>query len=356
MPRANSLLINFAKLMNTSLFKGRMHFQALGTTFRIWADGVQSPVFEELPTACQLIATEPEEYEKRQKLLNDPVFIEQFRREWYDGRRGFNFSHFMTKCGLPERTVVREFDALVMTSYPYSKWEADSFAVILDRIARWNSGDKSVARDLGERDELDKFAEVDAHGEWPEADVLLTMLRNYDLGFRFYNDVGNVDTSKILSQLLNENAIPGFNDSGAHITNMAFFDGNLMSLKYAQQDSIDAVSKIIKRLTREPAEFFGLETGTLDIGAQADIAVIDPEALAGHDDDANRKMIYRDIFDHKQLVSRSDGVLPFVFIKGECVWQDDQIQEVLGKQKLGSYLRTTNVKDAVTTKPDRDAA
>jgi len=152
--------------------------------------------------------------------------------------------------------------------------------------------------------------------------------------------VGNVDTSKILSQLLNENAIPGFNDSGAHITNMAFFDGNLMSLKYAQQDSIESVSKIVKRLTREPAEFFSLEAGTLDIGAQADIAIIDPEALAKHDDDANRKMIYRDIFSHEQLVSRSNGVVPFVFINGECAWQDDKIQEVLGKTKLGSYLRT----------------
>lgn len=344
MPRANSLLINFAGLMNTALFKGKIHFQALGTTFRIWADGVQSPVFEELPSACQLIATEPEELERRQNLLNDPAFIKQFRQDWYDGRRGFNFSHLMTKLGLPERTVVREFDALVMTSYPYKKWQGDTFAQILDRIGRYNDGDADVARAADEVTELEKFAKVDVGGPWGEADMLLTMLRHYDFSFRFYNDVANVDTSRILSQLLNENAIPGFNDSGAHITNMAFFDANLMSLKYAQEDSLKTVSKMVKRLTREPAEFFCLETGTLDIGAQADITVIDPMALAKHDDDASRKLIYREIFAHKQLVSRSNGVVPYVFINGECVWQNNQIQEILGKKKLGSYLRTAFAK------------
>ena len=332
MPRANSLLINFARLMNTAFFKGKMHFQALGTTFRIWADGVQSPVFEELPSACQLIATEPEELERRQKLLNDREFISQFREDWYAGRRGFNFGHLMTKLGLPERTVMREFHALVMTTYAYEPWQDDTFAQILDRIATYNSGEKNAARDDAEAKELEKFRQVDADGQWGEADMLLTMLRNYDFNFRFYNDVANVDTSKILSQLLNENTIPGFNDSGAHITNMAFFDGNLMSLKYAQQDSLESVSKIVKGLTSEPAEFFSLETGTLDVGVQADITIIDPKALADHDDKATRKMIYRDIFSHEQLVSRSNGVVSYVFINGECVWRNNEIQEILGRK------------------------
>jgi N-acyl-D-aspartate/D-glutamate deacylase len=40
------------------------------------------------------------------------------------------------------------------------------------------------------------------------------------------------------------------------------------------------VAKVVRRLTAEPAEFFGLDVGTLEIGAQADLVVIDPEALA----------------------------------------------------------------------------
>ncbi len=351
MPRANKLLLRFATLMNTSLFKGKMHFQALGTTFRVWADGVESPVYEELPSACKLIATDPDQYERRQQYLNDPGFIAEFRNDWYEGRRGYTFEHLMTKLGLPEKTCRREFYALFMTNYPLARWNGDSFQQILDRIGRYNRGDKLAARDDAEQAELDKFKQVDALGEWGEADMLLTMLRCHDMNFRFYYDVANVDKSKILGQLLDRNALPGFNDSGAHLTNMAFFDGNLMSLKYAQQDSLETVSKMVKRLTSEPAEFFSLDTGTLEIGAQADIAIIDPEALAKHDDDATRKMIYRDIFEHNQLVSRSDGVVPYVFINGECVWKNNTQQSVLGTKTLGKYLRTGFAKVKQSVKP-----
>ena len=344
MPRANKVLMRFAKLMNTALFKGKMHFQALGTTFRVWADGMESPVYEELPSACKLIATEPDQRDRRLNYLNDPEFIQQFRHDWYEGRRGANLGHLMTKLGLPEKTCRREFHALIMTKYPYKNWEGDSFQQILDRIARFNHGDKLAARDDAEREELEKFAAVDTQSEWAEADVLMTFLRLYDMDFRFYYDVANVDTENILSRLLDKDAIPGFNDSGAHLTNLAFFDGNLMSLKYAQQDSIMTVSRMVQRLTSEPAEFFNLETGTLEIGAQADIAIIDPAALKKHDDISTRTMIFRDLFGHDQLVSRSDGVVPFVFISGLCVWKDNQAQEVLGKEKLGKYLRTTIAK------------
>ena len=63
--------------------------------------------------------------------------------------------------------------------------------------------------------------------------------------------------------------MPGFNDSGAHITNMAFFDANLSSLKLAKAEGLDTVATIVKRLTREPAQFFGLDVGTLELGALA---------------------------------------------------------------------------------------
>ena len=107
------------------------------------------------------------------------------------------------------------------------------------------------------------------------------MMRTYDKQFRFWVDVGNAGNRATLDLLLNKNAMPGFNDSGAHITNMAFFDANLMSLKLAQAQSLQTVSTMVKRLTREPAEFFGLDVGTLEIGAQADIVLLDPRGAQG---------------------------------------------------------------------------
>ena len=132
--------------------------------------------------------------------------------------------------------------------------------------------------------------------------------------------------------------LPGFNDSGAHLINLAFFDGNLLTLQLAQRRSLEQVARAVRRLTREPAEFFGVDAGRLDVGAQADIVLIDPDALRGYDTDANRRMVYREIFAHEQLVNRSDGVVTGVFIAGEQVWDGRDFMPALGARKLGRPL------------------
>ena len=66
--------------------------------------------------------------------------------------------------------------------------------------------------------------------------------------------------------------------------------------------------------------------------------LIDPEALLTYDTDANRRMVYRDIFEHEQLVNRSDGVVAAVFIAGEQVWDGREFTPVLGTRKLGRAL------------------
>ena len=120
---------------------------------------------------------------------------------------------------------------------------------------------------------------------------------------------------------------------------MAFFDGNLGSLKRAQEEGLGTVSRIVQRLTSEPAAFFGLDVGTLELDAQADMILVDPEALARHECDPNRELVYRDIFEHKQMVNRSDGVVSRVMIKGQTVWSGNAFTDQLGQQTLGRALR-----------------
>ena len=120
---------------------------------------------------------------------------------------------------------------------------------------------------------------------------------------------------------------------------MAFFDANLMSLKLAQEQGLATVSTMVKRLTREPAEFFGLDVGRLDIGAQADVVLINPEALKTWNTDDTRKLEYREIFAHPQMVNRPQGIVSHVLINGEVVWQGDDFTEVLGSKALGRALR-----------------
>ena len=334
-PNAARAFLGFAALVNSRLLKGNIHFQALGTNFRLWSDGIVSPLFEELESTSKLIAREYEDRAGRLALLNDPQFIAEFRRDWHHGRRGRNLAHLKARLGLPDILVVRELFRMMFDVAPVPDWEGESLQAVYDRLDRYQRGYRDNARSDAEREAFDAFPcpIVD------DAEFMLHMMRAYDKGFRFWVDVANKDREGVLPLLLDKNTLPGFNDSGAHITNMAFFDANLTSLKLAQQDSLATVSAMVRRLTSEPAAFFGLDVGSLEIGAQADIVLIDPEALRRWDDNASRQFVYRDLFEHKQLVSRSDGVVTQVLIRGEPVWQGGEFTAALGRETLGRALR-----------------
>jgi N-acyl-D-aspartate/D-glutamate deacylase len=335
MPSASNAFLGFAKLMNSRIFKGDMHFQALGTNFRVWSDGIVSPLYEELESCCQLIAKEYEDREGRLALLNDPVFVEQFRRDWLHGRSGWNLAHLKTRLGAPDNLVVRDLARMIFDGAPVPDWDGENMQAVFERLLRYKAGLKTESRSEAEQEAFDAFPATVAD----DADFMLHLMRQYDKGFRYWVDVGNVGNRATLGLLLHEQTMPGFNDSGAHITNMAFFDSNLMSLKLAQDDSLATVGRMVQRLTQEPARFFGLDVGTLEIGVQADVVVIDPAALAGHDCDRNRTFVHRELFAHKQMINRSDGVVDKVMINGEVVFKDCDFTEVLGSKPVGRALR-----------------
>ncbi len=335
MPNAHKGFLGFAGLVNSKLLKGNLHFQALGANFRVWSDGIVSPLYEELESTCELIAKEYDDVEGRLALLNDPAFIERFRRDWHHGRKGFNLATLKTRLGAPDNLVIRDLKLMIFDGAPVAEWEGESMQAVFDRLVRFQAGAAAAARSDEERAVFEAFPSPIED----DAEFMLHMMRTYDKKFRFWVDVGNISPDNTLELLLHKNTMPGFNDSGAHITNMAFFDTNLMSLKLAQADSLDTVSKIVQRLTSEPAKFFGLDVGTMEIGAQADLVLIDPETLKTWDSNVSRKLMYRELFEHDQMVNRSDGVVSCVFINGEPVWRDGATTEALGTRRLGRALR-----------------
>ena len=335
MPKAHKSFLGLAALVNSRLLKGNLHFQALGTNFRVWSDGIVSPLYEELDSTCELIAREYDDVEGRMALLNNPDFERRFRADWHYGRRGRNLAHLKTKLGMPDNIVVRDLRLMIFDGAPVADWDGESMQAVYDRLERFQYGAVGAARSDAEREAFEKFPRPIRD----DADFMLHMMRTYDKSFRFWVDVGNEGNRSTLDILMYKHAMPGFNDSGAHITNMAFFDANLMSLKLAQAQSLDTVSAMVKRLTRDPAEFFGLDVGTLDIGAQADIVLLDPEVLKTWDSNDNRVFEYRELFKHKQMFNRSEGVVTAVLINGEPVWQDGAATEVLGSKRLGRALR-----------------
>ena len=334
-PNASKLFLGVAKLLNSKFFDGRLHFQALGTNFRVWSDGIVSPLFEELSSTAELISLEYDDYEGRQRLMNDADWVARFRREWRHGRTGGDFASWKAKRGLPDSLVIREPEKLIFDGAPCSEWDGESFADVMTRAQRFKSGDTCAARSEDERDCFDRIA-LELRDD---ADFALHMLRTYDKGFRFYADVANAENSATLEFLLHENTLPGFNDSGAHITNMAFFDSNLMSLKLAKEQGEGVVAQVVRRLTKDPAEVFGIDAGTLEIGARADMVIINPDALDGWEPDQTRVLEYREIFEHQQMVNRPEGIVEAVYVAGQHAW-DGLLgaTDTLGQQPLGRYL------------------
>jgi len=134
--------------------------------------------------------------------------------------------------------------------------------------------------------------------------------------------------------------MPGFNDSGAHLTNLSFYDGNLGTLRIAQKRGDLRVAHAVHRLTREAAEFFNLEVGRIEVGDQADIVLINPEELKKHDMNDSRQKIYHELFGQDVLVNRTDGVVEQVYINGVRAWEDaGNYTAALGTQTLGRALR-----------------
>jgi N-acyl-D-aspartate/D-glutamate deacylase len=251
------------------------------------------------------------------------------------GRTGGDFASWKTKKGFPDSLVIRDGSMLIFDGAPVSEWDGESMADVMTRVQRYQGGDSATARSDAEREAFDLFPKVLRD----DADFMLHMMRTYDKSFRFYADIANKDNTATLGFLLDEQALPGFNDSGAHITNMAFFDSNLMSLKLAKERDEATVAHMVKRLTSEPAEIFGLDVGSLDIGAQADMVLINPDALDGWQPDQTRKLEYREIFGHEQMVNRPEGIVDSVFINGVVAWKDGMAQSALGQETLGRALR-----------------
>ena len=309
-----------AGLLNSRLLDGRFHFQVLGTPFRMFAEGAICPIFEEFESSRQLMACDIEDAAARRRIMATDAFGELFVREWHDAGAVSTFN--------------RDLDALHVERCPVPEWCGETFGAIYRRLRGFQSGRPDAARSAAEAEALAAFP--DPVGR--EGIFLLHLVRRYDRGLRWWFTVAN-DRPEVLERLLfHPHMLPGFNDSGAHLINLAFFDGNLLTLQVAQRNSLERVAHAVRRLTREPAEFFGIDAGRLDVGCRADVVLIDPDRLRTYDTDANRQMVYREIFEHEQLVNRSDGVVTAVFIAGEQVWDGRGFGPALGTRSLGRPL------------------
>lgn len=321
-----------SKILNSRLVCGIFRLQALAAPFKTWSDGVVTPLAEEIPELRRLNECDLEDREGRMRILQDPEWVAAYRRMWYRGKRGFNLARLKRWLKRDDIVLSRDLRDMTLDTCPFTEWNGESLQTVFERLCEWQrsgQGGRSAA-------EAEQFASFPRPCD--DADFFLHLLRQFDTDLRWSTVTANHDPKTTRDLLFHPLLLPGFNDSGAHLTNMAFYDGNLRMLQMAQQDGEARVAQAVHRLTQEPADFFGLDVGVLKVGARADLVVIDPQALAAYDSDAGVRYQYREAFQHHQLVNRSDGVVRHVVIAGKLAWQEGAYTADYGQEAFGTVL------------------
>ena len=323
-----------SRVMNSRAVGGQFRMQALAAPFKVWGDGPITPQFEEIEPLRRLNEPDLEDVAARRSILEDPDWQAWFRRVWTEGKDGRGVAGLKRRLKLEDFTITRDLDDMTVDGTgAVAAWDGDTLGEVLRRADAWQRTGQG-ARDADERAAFEAMPPL----EGDEVTFLVHVLHRYDTDLRWYMVSANQDPEGVRAALFDPQFLPGFNDSGAHLTNMAFYDANLRGLHLAQRDGLDRVATHVRRLTRDPAEFFGLDVGTLDIGARADVAVVDAEALADWDTESTTQLVHRDAFDHVQLVNRPPGVVTHTVVGGQLVWTDGAATPTLGVERAGTVL------------------
>ena len=324
-----------ARFLNSRLLNGDFHLQALAAPFKVWSDGAVTPLSEEIPELRALNEIDLEDREGRRRLLDDPDYQRRFRAMWMHGKTGFGLARLKRWLRLEDYAFNRTLADMTIDLCPLPDWQGMTFQQVFDRVLAAGQGTLADASDA-ERQLLDaQFSSVK-----DEADFMLAMLRTFDLDLSWYTVSANRREPLVRELLMDPLLLPGFNDSGAHLTNMAFYDGNLRALKLAAQGGDGDLAYMVKRLTRDAADVFRVKGGTIEVGDQADLILVDPIALQQLDHHNTAERIYRQEYQHNQLVNRTDGVVPLVMIKGHPAWSSDRFDPAFGRQRFGRVLDT----------------
>ena len=328
------LALMLANVFNSKILGGNFKLQALAAPFKVFWDGPINPLAEEIPALRELNEIDLEDRDSRQALLADPAFRSRFAKMWMTGKTGFGLNRLKRMLKAESLAFDRDFNEMVFYSGGPDIWTGETFQQVFDRFKSWKI-DTVFART---EDESAAFSALGEDAD-TEPGFVLGLLQQFDLSLRWWTVSANRDPDVIRELINHPLLLPGFNDCGAHITNMAFYDGNLRALKIAHDESIDRVTSQIHRMTKLPADFLGIDAGTLDVGARADVAVVDPDALAAYDSEANTVFIWRDDYEHEHMVNRSNGVVSAVFVGGVCVSEGGEKTDSAGRIQAGRALR-----------------
>jgi N-acyl-D-aspartate/D-glutamate deacylase len=283
-----------------AVLRSSLRFQHLPVPFQLYSDGIDLPVFEEFGAGTAALHLRDEL--ERTELLADKDYRRRFRREFDRIKLGPSLWH-------------RDFHDAAIVDCPDKSLIGKSFGAIADE------------RGLHP---LDAFLDV--------------LVENGERNVRWTTTVAN-HRPKQLNKLAADPSIHmGFSDAGAHLRNMAFYNFPLRMLKRTRDAHragapFMSIERAVYRLTREVAEWFGIDAGTLCEGDRADFVVIDPaglnEAVDGYHEEA--VPFYGGL---RRMVNRNDDAVVATGVGGAVVFRAGQFRDGYGRTvKSGRYLR-----------------
>jgi len=295
--RSNRLLYRglfaLTRLMNT-VFRGDVRFQALPVPFEMFVDGLDAPIFEEIGAGTA--ALHIEEMATRGELLRDPKYRAWFRRQW-------------TSILVP-KVYHRDFRDSRIVACPDASLVGQSFA--------------DVARARG-KDVIDVFLDLCAeHGG----------------ALRWFTTIANDRPAHLRRILTHPDILVGFSDAGAHLRNMAFYNFPLFVLRMARDaeksgQPFMSIERAVHRCTGELGDFLGLDAGRLEVGARADVVVVDPKNLDAIDTLEEASM--PDFGGLQRMVRRNDAAIPAVVVGGRVAVRNGLPVEEVGR--IGAFGR-----------------
>ncbi|MFW7269713.1 N-acyl-D-amino-acid deacylase family protein [Gluconacetobacter sp. Hr-1-5] len=330
------LCLLLSSFLNSWLLKGELRFQAMSSPFRIWSDGAINPLADEIAEFRALNELELDDRPGRVRILNDPEWVESFRKMWLRGKGGWSVARLLRRLRCEEVVLSRRLDDMVVAECPLAHWVGESLEAPYRRLLAFQAANGRFPR---ARDAEAAFFAGFPDPIGDDAAFLLHLLRTWDTDLRWETTIANRNPAMLRKLLFHDQTLPGFNDSGAHLANIGFYDGNLRTLKIAQWEGLAQVSRAVHRLTALPAAFFGINAGVARVDAQADLCVIDPAALERWNPEKTYHFLHRSQLGCRQVVNRPVGVVRNVMIGGRIVWEGDRYADGFGERAYGRVMR-----------------
>jgi N-acyl-D-aspartate/D-glutamate deacylase len=259
------------------LARADVRLQSLPQAFRLWTDGLENPVIEEIGAGTEALHLAGS---ARSDLLRDPAYRARFRAQWTNKLRGRAYHRDLAEArivGCPDEALVGR-----------------TFAEVADERGT---------------DRIDTFLDLAAeHGN----------------ALRWATTVGNTNPESVAWIVEHPQAQIGFSDAGAHLRNMAFYNFPLHLLRLVRRRRaagrpVLGLGRAVHRVTAELADYLGIDAGRIRVGDRADLVVLDPEALDDRIDEVTEAPM-PGVPGLQRLVNRGDGAVRAVLVNGRLAW------------------------------------